>query len=187
MPGRRPPRVVGPIPGLRDARARAVNAVELIAELDGIFATRTLDEWAQVFAGEPDFFWSPVNTLEDVVADEQFHAAGGIVDVPDGESSVPMVPRRPISTARPGHRVLRHRNSDSTPRKFSPNSRRAAVVTTGENFTDFSPNITLSGEPRHPIHRAGASPGAAQREAAPADEKAHDKRCDNANGFWRVR
>jgi crotonobetainyl-CoA:carnitine CoA-transferase CaiB-like acyl-CoA transferase len=25
-----------------------------------------------------------VNTLEDVVADEQFHAAGGIVYVPDG-------------------------------------------------------------------------------------------------------
>ena len=60
------------------------TAVELIAELDAIFATRSLDEWAEVFAGEPDFFWSPVNSLEDVVADEQFHAAGGIVDVPDG-------------------------------------------------------------------------------------------------------
>ena len=67
------------------------NAVQLIAELDEIFATRPLDEWAQVFAGEPDFFWSPVNTLEDVVADEQFHAAGGIVDVPDGEAGVAMV------------------------------------------------------------------------------------------------
>ena len=65
--------------------------MQLIAELDKIFATRSLDEWAEVFAGEPDFFWSPVNTLEDVVADEQFHAAGGIIDVPDGESNVPMV------------------------------------------------------------------------------------------------
>ena len=71
-------------PRFDNARARAVNAVQLIAELDEIFATRTRDEWA-------DFFWSPVNTLEDVVADEQFHAAGGIVDVPDGKSSVPMV------------------------------------------------------------------------------------------------
>ncbi|HEV7361218.1 MAG TPA: CoA transferase, partial [Mycobacterium sp.] len=43
------------------------------------------------FAAEPDFFWSPINSLEDVVADEQFHAAGGIVDVPDGESGVSMV------------------------------------------------------------------------------------------------
>jgi crotonobetainyl-CoA:carnitine CoA-transferase CaiB-like acyl-CoA transferase len=78
-------------PRFGDAYARFVNSAELIAELDAIFATRTLDEWAQAFAAESDFFWSPVNSLEDVVADEQFHAAGGIVDVPDGESSVPMV------------------------------------------------------------------------------------------------
>ena len=84
-------RVDGPIPRFVDARSRAVNAVELIAELDQIFATKPLDEWAEVFAGEPDFFWSPINTIEDVVADEQFHAAGGMVDVPDGQAAVPMV------------------------------------------------------------------------------------------------
>jgi len=78
-------------PRFADARSRAVNSAALIAALDEIFATRPLDEWARVFAGEPDFFWSPVNTLEDVVADEQFHAAGGIVDVPDGDAAVPMV------------------------------------------------------------------------------------------------
>lgn len=78
-------------PRFADARARAVNSTALIAALDEIFATRPLDEWAQVFAGEPDFFWSPINTLEDVVADEQFHAAGGIVDVPDDGAAVPMV------------------------------------------------------------------------------------------------
>ncbi len=78
-------------PRFADARARAVNSTVLVAALDEIFATRPLDEWAQVFAGEPDFFWSPINTLEDVVADAQFHAAGGIVDVPDGEAAVPMV------------------------------------------------------------------------------------------------
>jgi crotonobetainyl-CoA:carnitine CoA-transferase CaiB-like acyl-CoA transferase len=78
-------------PRFVDARGRAMNAVELIAELDQIFATKPLDEWAQIFAGEPDFFWSPVNSIEDVVADEQFRAAGGMVDVPDGEAMVPMV------------------------------------------------------------------------------------------------
>jgi crotonobetainyl-CoA:carnitine CoA-transferase CaiB-like acyl-CoA transferase len=78
-------------PRFADARARALNAVELIAELDQIFATKPLDEWAEIFAGEPDFFWSPVNTIEDVVADQQFHAAGGMVDVPDGPAVVPMV------------------------------------------------------------------------------------------------
>lgn len=73
-------------------RARAVNARDLVAALDAVFATRTLDEWTAVFETEPDFFWSPVNSLDDVLADEQFHAAGGIVDVPDPDGgSVPMV------------------------------------------------------------------------------------------------
>jgi crotonobetainyl-CoA:carnitine CoA-transferase CaiB-like acyl-CoA transferase len=72
-------------------RSRAANAVQLIGELDAIFATKPLDEWAKVFAGEPDFFWSPINSIEDVVADEQFHAAGGVVYVPDDDSTVPMV------------------------------------------------------------------------------------------------
>jgi crotonobetainyl-CoA:carnitine CoA-transferase CaiB-like acyl-CoA transferase len=78
-------------PRFETAHDRAANATELIGELDEIFATKPLDEWAKVFAGEPDFFWAPINSLEDVVGDEQFHAAGGIVYVPDGNSSVPMV------------------------------------------------------------------------------------------------
>lgn len=72
-------------------RDRFTNARDIIAELDTLFATRTLPEWEQVFATEPDFFWSPINSLDDVVADEQFHAAGGIVYVPEGDSSTPMV------------------------------------------------------------------------------------------------
>ena len=73
-------------------RDRAANAVELIAELDRIFATRPLAEWAEIFDAEPDFFWSPINTLEDVLGDDQFHAAGGVVYVPDGDAgTVPMV------------------------------------------------------------------------------------------------
>jgi crotonobetainyl-CoA:carnitine CoA-transferase CaiB-like acyl-CoA transferase len=73
-------------------RARAANAVELIGELDAIFAAKGLDEWAEIFAAHPDLFWSPINSMEDVVADEQFHAAGGIVYVPDETGAgVPMV------------------------------------------------------------------------------------------------
>jgi crotonobetainyl-CoA:carnitine CoA-transferase CaiB-like acyl-CoA transferase len=73
------------------ARARAANGSVLIGELDEIFATRDLDGWAEIFAGEPDFFWSPINSISDVLADEQFHAAGGVVYVPDGDSTQPMV------------------------------------------------------------------------------------------------
>jgi crotonobetainyl-CoA:carnitine CoA-transferase CaiB-like acyl-CoA transferase len=79
-------------PRFSSARSRAANAIELIGELDQIFATRPLDEWAETFACEPDFFWSPVNSLEDVIADEQFHAAGGMVDVPDGRDAQAVVP-----------------------------------------------------------------------------------------------
>src|SRR6201995_123786 len=78
-------------PRFADAGSRAVTAGGLVGELAQIFATKTLDEWAEIFAGEPDFFWSPVNTIEDVIADEQFHDAGGMVDVPDGPAAVPLV------------------------------------------------------------------------------------------------
>jgi crotonobetainyl-CoA:carnitine CoA-transferase CaiB-like acyl-CoA transferase len=78
-------------PRYRDARSRARNSVQLIADLDGIFATKPLDAWAELFATEPDFFWSPINSVEDVVADEQLRAAGGLVDVPDGEATITMV------------------------------------------------------------------------------------------------
>jgi crotonobetainyl-CoA:carnitine CoA-transferase CaiB-like acyl-CoA transferase len=71
--------------------ARFQNARELIAELDAIFATRSLDEWAPVFAAEPDFFWSPVQTIDELLADPQFHAAGGLVEVPDGDATTPML------------------------------------------------------------------------------------------------
>ena len=72
-------------------RDRAVNSVDIIGALDEIFATRPLAEWAELFAAEPDFFWSPINSIEDVIADDQFHAAGGVVYVPDGDSTVPMI------------------------------------------------------------------------------------------------
>jgi crotonobetainyl-CoA:carnitine CoA-transferase CaiB-like acyl-CoA transferase len=73
------------------AAGRAEHARDLVAELDAIFATRSLPEWAAVFATEPEFFWAPVNSLEDLVADPQFAAAGGMVDVPDGTSTTTMV------------------------------------------------------------------------------------------------
>ncbi len=72
-------------------RARAQHATELIAELDAIFATAGLDEWAERFAAEPDLFWSPVNTVDDLVGDPQAAASGGFVDVPDGVSTTTMV------------------------------------------------------------------------------------------------
>lgn len=71
--------------------ARYHHAAELIAELDEVFATRLLAEWAEVFAGEPDFFWAPVQSIDELLSDEQFVASGGLVEVPDESGSMTML------------------------------------------------------------------------------------------------
>ena len=72
-------------------RERAATASELVSMLDGIFATQTLDEWTEVFATEPDFFWAPINSPDDLLADPAFHGSGALIDVPDDVSSTTMV------------------------------------------------------------------------------------------------
>ena len=71
--------------------ARHKNGVELVRLLDEIFSTRPLSEWAEIFDAEPDFFWSPVQTVEDLLSDEQFLAAGGLVEVPDEDGTQMMI------------------------------------------------------------------------------------------------
>jgi len=70
---------------------RAEYSAELIAMLDEIFATRTRDEWGALFDAEHDFFWAPVNTVDEVIADPQTWAGGSIIDVPKGDTAVKMV------------------------------------------------------------------------------------------------
>ena len=66
---------------------RREYAEQLIAELDAIFASKTRDEWAEIFDTEPDMFWAPVNEIDDVLIDEQVHAAGVFVEVPEENGS----------------------------------------------------------------------------------------------------
>jgi crotonobetainyl-CoA:carnitine CoA-transferase CaiB-like acyl-CoA transferase len=74
---------------------RAANASELIARLDEIFATRTRNEWGAIFDAEQDLWWAPVQTPNEVVADPQARACGGLVDVPDGEATTTL-PATPV-------------------------------------------------------------------------------------------
>jgi crotonobetainyl-CoA:carnitine CoA-transferase CaiB-like acyl-CoA transferase len=74
-------------PRFASAASRAQNARLLIPLLDEIFATRTLDEWAEIFAREPEMFWAPVQSVVEVVNDPQVRAGGGLVDVPDGATT----------------------------------------------------------------------------------------------------
>ena len=89
-------RAVGHPEWLEDERfatpaARAQNASELIALLDESFATKTLDEWAVIFDADPDFFWAPVQTVDELLGDQQFHAAGGLVEVPSEDGTWTML------------------------------------------------------------------------------------------------
>jgi crotonobetainyl-CoA:carnitine CoA-transferase CaiB-like acyl-CoA transferase len=82
-------------PRFATVQARAQNATALIRELDAIFATRTREEWAVVFETEADLWWAPVQTTEEVLADPQVLACGGLVEVPDGEGTV-LLPATPV-------------------------------------------------------------------------------------------
>ncbi len=78
-------------PRFTTSTERFRNAASLIAELDRVFATRTLAEWAEVFATEPDFFWAPVQTIDELIGDAQFMAAGGFVEVRDEVGAMTML------------------------------------------------------------------------------------------------
>jgi crotonobetainyl-CoA:carnitine CoA-transferase CaiB-like acyl-CoA transferase len=75
-------------------RGRAENAEALIAALDEVFATKTREEWGEIFDAEEDLWWAPVQTVTEVLADPQAHAAGGFVEVPDGATTT-MLPATP--------------------------------------------------------------------------------------------
>ncbi len=74
----------------RDEDGRRANTRDLIPMLDEIFASRSREEWSEIFDRE-DVWWAPVQSTEEVLADPQVHAAGGFVEVPEGDSTVTMI------------------------------------------------------------------------------------------------
>ena len=77
------------------AADRGQHAEEIIAELDAIFATKTRAQWTEVFDLEPDLWWAPVQNSEEVLADPQVLAAGGLIEVPDGAGTT-LLPATPV-------------------------------------------------------------------------------------------
>ncbi|MCW2620562.1 MAG: CoA transferase [Frankiales bacterium] len=67
-------------PRFAEQPARAKNNVELIAELDAIFRTRTLAEW-EVALADLIGVWAPCKSPAEVLEDEQALAAGVVVPV----------------------------------------------------------------------------------------------------------
>ncbi|AEV71777.1 putative acyl-CoA transferase/carnitine dehydratase [Mycolicibacterium rhodesiae NBB3] len=81
-------------PRFVDLVARRANAEACVAELDAVFATRTLSEWKETLAAM-DAPWSPIQSIEEVVDDPQVIANSyiGEVSTEDGISyRLPTVP-----------------------------------------------------------------------------------------------
>lgn len=81
---------------------RATNARELIELLDEAFAALDMSYIEAAVAEEPDFFWAPINTLDDLLADPQFAASGAMVEVPDapGAASTTTMLSTPVDFSR---------------------------------------------------------------------------------------
>lgn len=69
---------------------RMQNCTELVKLLDGVFAQRTRAEWGPIF-DRHDVWWAPVQSVDDLVHDEQARHAGVFVDVPMPDGSAEMV------------------------------------------------------------------------------------------------
>jgi formyl-CoA transferase len=83
---------------------RFKNARELIAELDAVFATKSLEEWTEAFRGRR-LIWAPVRTVAEAVADPQAEANGSFptVDHPEwGAFRTVAPPLRMSGHAMPG-------------------------------------------------------------------------------------
>jgi crotonobetainyl-CoA:carnitine CoA-transferase CaiB-like acyl-CoA transferase len=94
-----------------DPAARGANHVALIAELDGVFAQRTLSEWEDQLANL-EGVWSPVKSPDEVIVDVQALENGFVTPVALGEdghyltgASPAQFDRRPIGALRaaPSH------------------------------------------------------------------------------------
>lgn len=78
-----------------DMAARRTNAAACVAELDAIFAERTLAEWKATLAGL-DAPWSPIQSIEEVVDDPQVVANSYVGEVDAGEGVTYRLPTVPV-------------------------------------------------------------------------------------------
>ena len=76
-------------PRFNSIEVRWQHSAELVAELEAVFATKPLSEWAPIFDRE-DVWWAPVQHAHEVVADPQAHASGGFVSVPSADGGEPV-------------------------------------------------------------------------------------------------
>ena len=67
-------------PRFENEQRREENSAALISILDEVFMTRPRAEWLRLFKERGDYVVAPVNTLADIMADEQMRANNYILD-----------------------------------------------------------------------------------------------------------
>ena len=77
-------------PLFQNIELRRSNGPALVEELDGVFQTKTMAEWGDVF-DDHNVWWAPVNSIYEVVNDPLVRAAGAFVEVPGPDGPVPSV------------------------------------------------------------------------------------------------
>jgi crotonobetainyl-CoA:carnitine CoA-transferase CaiB-like acyl-CoA transferase len=78
---------------------RAINAAELISEIEQVLGDRTLEQWAPIF-DEHDVWFAPVQDVEQAAADPTFEQAGAWVDVPEADGSTGRMVASPVDFER---------------------------------------------------------------------------------------
>ena len=82
-------------PHYADIMTRAQHSLELIALLDGIFATKRLAEWGERF-DRYDLVWGPVQPISEVVYDPQARAVDAFAKVPHRSGETIEIVRSPV-------------------------------------------------------------------------------------------
>ncbi len=86
-----------------DSAARRANLDACVAELDAVFAGRTLEDWKQALAGL-DAPWAPVQSVNELLDDPQVLANDYLGTVDDGLGGSYRLPNVPVQfDGRPAH------------------------------------------------------------------------------------
>ena len=92
-------------PRFADTLARGENRHELIPMLDGIFAERTYDEWAEVLESSGDFIFSPVQNLTELPDDPQVVANDYITEVDHPDLGRVKLANHPVNYSETPHSI----------------------------------------------------------------------------------
>jgi len=94
-------------PRFVDLAARRANGDACVAELDSVFARRTLVEWKELLA-KLDAPWAPVQSVAEVIEDPQVIANGYVGEVRLDEGQTYRLPAVPVQLDEQRHRCVVH-------------------------------------------------------------------------------